>query len=120
MVDVQALVKAIPDYAALLLVGDIDQLPRLDPEALRLDCIRDIPVLCPMNRGGALSWRIGLRSGRWPNNRADGENQLRRIPVPARDYSPDGPRDARASSAIWPTARLQLSIRSLAQLRCRP
>ena len=28
MVDVQALVKAIPDYAALLLVGDIDQLPQ--------------------------------------------------------------------------------------------
>jgi hypothetical protein len=60
------------------------------------------------------AWRchgaLGSRSGRWPNNRADEENQLRRIPVPARDYSPgdlalsmDGPRDARASSAIWPT-----------------
>jgi exodeoxyribonuclease V alpha subunit len=34
MVDVllmQALVKAIPDHAALLIVGDIDQLPPSDP-----------------------------------------------------------------------------------------
>ncbi len=39
-----------------------------------------------------LAWRChaasGLRSGPWPNNRADEENQLRRIPVPARDHSP--------------------------------
>src|SRR5580700_1274999 len=38
--------------------------------------------------GGRCHGALGLRSGRWPNNRADEENQLRRIPLPARDYSP--------------------------------
>ena len=111
MVDVmlmQALLKALPDKTALLIVGDIDQLPSVGPgqvladiissgavpvvrltevfrQAARtgsspppiasttvariielaktrtkrfgLDPIRDIPVLCPMNRGG-----VGARS----------------------------------------------------------
>ena len=43
MVDVmlmQALVKAIPDMAALLIVGDIDQLPSVGPGQVLADIIR--------------------------------------------------------------------------------
>jgi exodeoxyribonuclease V alpha subunit len=89
MVDVmlmQALMRAVPDHAALLIVGDIDQgsmpdlsspdgacdfyfVPAQDPETavsrilelvkaripnrFGLNPIRDVQVLCPMNRGGA-------------------------------------------------------------------
>ena len=49
---------------------------------------------------GALS----LRSGRWPSNRADEENQLRGIPVPARDY-PRGCRDRRKRSPRFSSAQ---------------
>src|SRR6266498_3179041 len=87
MVDVmlmQALMKAVPDKAALLIVGDIDQLPSVGPgqgmsdlissgailvvriielvktripSRFGLDSSRDIQVLCPMNRSG-----VGARS----------------------------------------------------------
>ena len=46
---------------------------------------------------------LGLRSGRWPNNRADAENQLRRIPLPARDHSP--------SDIVLPPVHPQLAQR---------
>jgi exodeoxyribonuclease V alpha subunit len=157
MVDVmlmQALVKAISDKVALLIVGDIDQLPSVGPGQVLADIIGSgaVPVVRltevfrqaaasriiinahRINQGampglsapagdsdfcfvpaddpetavlrivelvktripkrfGLNSIRrchgaLGLRSGPWPNNRADEENQLRRIPVPARDYSP--------------------------------
>src|SRR4051794_32573977 len=42
MVDVmlmQALMKAVPDYAALLIVGDIDQLPSVGPGQVLADII---------------------------------------------------------------------------------
>src|SRR5271166_1555633 len=50
MVDVplmQALLKAVPDQAALLIVGDIDQLPSVGPEQVLADIIGSgaIPVL---------------------------------------------------------------------------
>jgi exodeoxyribonuclease V alpha subunit len=50
MVDVmlmQALVKAIPDYAALLIVGDIDQLPSVGPGQVLADIIGSgaVPVV---------------------------------------------------------------------------
>jgi exodeoxyribonuclease V alpha subunit len=43
----QALVKAIPDHAALLIVGDIDQLPSVGPGQLLADIIGSgvVPVL---------------------------------------------------------------------------
>jgi exodeoxyribonuclease V alpha subunit len=78
MVDVllmYALLRALPKTSALIMVGDVDQLPSVGPgNALRdlidsgglvqdripkghhLDPIRDIQVLCPMNRGS-----IGVR-----------------------------------------------------------
>ena len=50
MVDVvlmQALVKAIPDHAALLIVGDIDQLPSVGPGQVLADIIGSgvVPVV---------------------------------------------------------------------------
>ena len=62
---------------------------------------------------------LGLRSGRWPNNRADEENQLRRIPVPARDYLPGDltlspvPAQVFATPKIcWPSADWRCPTRS--------
>jgi exodeoxyribonuclease V alpha subunit len=51
MVDVmlmQALVKAVPDNAALLIVGDIDQLPSVGPGQVLADVISSgaVPVVC--------------------------------------------------------------------------
>ena len=62
MVDVplmHSLVRAAPNRAGLVLVGDVDQLAATlvklvqerIPERFRLDPIRDVQVLCPMNRG---------------------------------------------------------------------
>src|ERR671938_1789153 len=50
MVDVmlmQALVRAIPDHAALLIVGDIDQLPSVGPGQILADIIASgaVPVV---------------------------------------------------------------------------
>ena len=50
MVDVmlmQALMKAVPDKAALLIVGDIDQLPSVGPGQVRADVIASgaVPVV---------------------------------------------------------------------------
>ena len=48
MVDVmlmQALMRAVPDHAALLIVGDIDQLPSVGPGQVLADVI--LPARCP-------------------------------------------------------------------------
>ncbi len=50
MVDVmlmQALVRAVPDHAALLIVGDIDQLPSVGPGQVLADIIGSgaVPVV---------------------------------------------------------------------------
>jgi len=75
--------RALPDHAALLLVGDVDQLPSVGPfvdaadaeegvqkllaivreripKRFRLDPIRDIQVLCPMNRGGLVTRSLNI------------------------------------------------------------
>jgi exodeoxyribonuclease V alpha subunit len=47
MVDVmlmQALMKAVPDTAALLIVGDIDQLPSVGPGQVLADVISDLTL----------------------------------------------------------------------------
>ena len=43
----------------------------------------EIEILPPNRPAMALSRRVGLRFGRWPNNRADEKNQLQRISFPA-------------------------------------
>jgi exodeoxyribonuclease V alpha subunit len=49
---IQALLKAVPDHAALLIVGDIDQLPSVGPGQVLADVIASgaVPV-CAANRG---------------------------------------------------------------------
>jgi transposase-like protein len=49
---------------------------------------------------------LGLRSRPWPNNRADEENQLRRIPVPAEIIH----------QAIWLYLRFSLTLRDVEDL----
>ena len=56
MVDVllmQALMRAVPDRAALLIVGDIDQLPSVGPVQVLADVISSgaVPCHCACNRG---------------------------------------------------------------------
>ena len=65
MVDVmlmQALMKAVPDRAALLIVGDIDQLPSVGPGQVLADVIASgaVPVvrLTEVFRQAAASWII--------------------------------------------------------------
>ena len=53
----QALVKAIPDYAALLIVGDIDQLPSVGPGQVLADIIGSGAV--PVVRLTEVFWQAG-------------------------------------------------------------
>ena len=49
MVDVplmHALMKAVPDHAALILVGDVDQLPSVGPGQVLADIITSATVPC--------------------------------------------------------------------------
>jgi hypothetical protein len=62
----QALLKAVPGKAAMLIVGDVvhaeepeaavarivEPVKTRTPRRFGLDPVRDIQVLCPMNRGG--------------------------------------------------------------------
>src|SRR6266446_2638184 len=62
MVDVilmQALMKAVPDNAALLIVGDIDQLPSVGPGQVLADVIASGAVAVGGDRGGEglMAWR---------------------------------------------------------------
>ena len=70
MVDVmlmQSLLKAVPDHAALLLVGDIDQLPSVGPGQVLADIIHSgaIPVvrLTEVFRQAAQSRIVAMRTG---------------------------------------------------------
>lgn len=65
MVDVNlasALVRAVPDHAAVIFVGDVDQLPSVGPGAFLSDMIRsnEIPVirLTEIHRQAASSWIV--------------------------------------------------------------
>ncbi len=93
MVDVllmQSLLKAVPDTAALLVVGDIDQLPSVGPGQVLADIIRSgaVPVvrLTEVFRQAAKSRIIttahDINSGRVPNlSPPDGETDFYFVPA---------------------------------------
>jgi ATP-dependent exoDNAse (exonuclease V) alpha subunit len=65
----QALMKAVPDKAAVLIVGDIDQLPSVGPGQVLADIIASgaVPVVRLISYVAAVTaaWRqSGLRPGR--------------------------------------------------------
>ena len=93
MVDVllmQALLQAVPDHAALLLVGDIDQLPSVGPGQVLADIIGSgaIPVvrLTDVFRQAATSRIVAsahrINAGRMPEfNAGDGESDFYFVPA---------------------------------------
>ena len=93
MVDVmlmQSLLRAIPDHAALLMVGDIDQLPSVGPGQVLADIIRSgaIPVvrLTKVFRQAARSRIVTsahrINAGRIPYlNASDGESDFYFVPA---------------------------------------
>lgn len=93
MVDVmlmQALLKAVPDHAALLIVGDIDQLPSVGPGQVLADIIGSgaVPVvrLTEVFRQAAQSKIIttahAINAGRLPDLAApDGESDFYFVPA---------------------------------------
>ena len=93
MVDVmlmQSLLKAVPDHAALLLVGDIDQLPSVGPGQVLADIIHSgaIPVvrLTEVFRQAAQSRIVSnahrINAGRMPEfDAGDGESDFYFVPA---------------------------------------
>jgi hypothetical protein len=92
MVDVSlmhALLKAVPDHAAVLIVGDIDQLPSVGPGQVLADIIGSgaIPVvrLTEVFRQAAQWDAFGFRNARTPASKSssDTSSVLRRATATA-------------------------------------